>query len=154
MIHGAFILGLPGETDRTIEETIRFACMLDLDTIQVSLAAPYPGTQLYDWLVARGYLNEGGSLVGTNGFQDVMVSYPDLPSERIFEGVERFYRKFYFRPRYIARQVGRMIVDRSERRRLLSEGRQFLRFLRERTTSRRCGRDNTRNAEANGSLTP
>jgi len=154
MIHGAFILGLPGETERTIEETIRFACMLDLDTIQVSLAAPYPGTQLYDWLVARGYLNEGGSLVGTNGFQDVMVSYPDLPSERIFEGVERFYRKFYFRPSYIARQVGRMIVHRSERRRLLSEGRQFLRFLRERTTSRRYGRDNTCNAEANRSLTP
>jgi len=154
MIHGAFILGLPGETERTIEETIRFACTLDLDTIQVSLAAPYPGTQLYDWLVARGYLNEGGSLVGTNGFQDVMVSYPDLPSERIFEGVERFYRKFYFRPSYIARQVGRMIVDRSERRRLLSEGRQFLRFLRERTTSRRYGRDNACNAEANRSLTP
>src|SRR5262249_61032743 len=43
MIHGAFILGLPGETERTIEETIRFACALDLDTIQVSLAAPYPG---------------------------------------------------------------------------------------------------------------
>jgi len=141
MIHGAFILGLPGETERTIEETIRFACSLDLDTIQVSLAAPYPGTQLYDWLIARGYLNEGGSLVGTNGFQDVMVSYPDLPSERIFEGVERFYRKFYFRPSYIARQIARIAVDRSERRRLLSEGRQFLRFLRERRSSRRYGRD-------------
>jgi len=154
MIHGAFILGLPGETERTIEETIRFACALDLDTIQVSLAAPYPGTELYDWLVARGYLKEGGSLVGTNGFQDVMVSYPDLPSERIFEGLERFYRKFYFRPRYIARQVARMTFDRSERRRLLSEGRQFLRFLRERKSSRRYHFDRTRNAEPNRSSTP
>jgi hopanoid biosynthesis associated radical SAM protein HpnJ len=134
MIHGAFILGLPGETEKTIEETIRFACELDLDTIQVSLAAPYPGTQLYDWLVGNGYLNEGGSLVSAEGFQDVMVNYPDLPSGRIFAGVERFYRKFYFRPRYIARQVARMVVDRSERKRLLSEGRQFLRFLRERRT--------------------
>lgn len=134
MIHGAFILGLPGETEKTIEETIRFACDLDLDTIQVSLAAPYPGTQLYDWLVGKGHLNEGGSLVSAEGFQDVMVNYPDLPSGRIFAGVERFYRKFYFRPRYIARQVARMVVDRSERKRLLSEGRQFLRFLRERRT--------------------
>jgi hopanoid biosynthesis associated radical SAM protein HpnJ len=140
MIHGAFILGLPGETEKTIDQTIRFACELDLDTIQVSLAAPYPGTQLYDWLVARGYLNDGGSLVAASGFQDVMVNYPDLPSERIFGGVERFYRKFYFRPRYIARQVARMIVDRSERKRLLSEGRQFLRFLRERKASRRAAR--------------
>jgi hopanoid biosynthesis associated radical SAM protein HpnJ len=134
MIHGAFILGLPGETEKTIEETIRFACELDLDTIQVSLAAPYPGTQLYDWLVGKGYLNEGGSLVSAEGFQDVMVNYPDLPSDRIFAGVERFYRKFYFRPRYIARQVAHMVVDRSERKRLLSEGRQFVRFLRERRT--------------------
>src|SRR5262249_16018028 len=136
MIHGAFIVGLPGETEKTLDDTIRFACELDLDTIQVSLAAPYPGTQLYDWLVARGYLKESGSLVSANGFQDVMVSYPDLPSERIFEGVVRFYRRFYFRPRYIARQIARMVVDRSERKRLLSEGRQFLRFLRERKTRR------------------
>ena len=137
MIHGAFILGLPGESERTIEETIRFACDLDLDTIQVSLAAPYPGTQLYDWLVRKGYMNESGSLVSGKGFQDVMVNYPDLPAERIFEGVERFYRRFYFRPRFIGRQVAWMIVDRAERKRLLSEGRQFLRFLRERRTSRR-----------------
>jgi len=123
-----------------IAETIRFACDLDLDTIQVSLAAPYPGTQLYDWLVEKGYLNERGSLVTDSGFQDVMVSYPDLPAERIFEGVERFYRRFYFRPRYIGRQVARMVVDRSERRRLLSEGRQFLRFLRERRSHRRGAR--------------
>lgn len=137
MIHGAFILGLPGETERTIEETIRFACELDLDTIQVSLAAPYPGTQLYDWLAERRYLNAGGSLVSEAGFQDVMVRYPDLSSERIFGGVEHFYRRFYFRPRYIGRQVARMVVDRSERKRLLSEGRQFLRFLRERRRGRR-----------------
>ena len=47
-IHGTFILGLPGETRETIAETIRFAREIDPDTIQVSLAAPYPGTALYD----------------------------------------------------------------------------------------------------------
>ncbi|MGA8660367.1 MAG: hopanoid biosynthesis associated radical SAM protein HpnJ, partial [Chthoniobacterales bacterium] len=46
-IHGTFILGLPGETLQTIEETIEFAKRLDLFSIQVSLAAPYPGTELY-----------------------------------------------------------------------------------------------------------
>ena len=103
----------------------------------MSLAAPYPGTQLYDWLIGKGYMNERGSLVSGTGFQDVMVNYPDLPAERIFEGVDRFYRRFYFRPRFIGRQVARMIVDRAERKRLLSEGRQFLRFLRERRSYRR-----------------
>src|SRR5207244_13198711 len=46
-IHGTFILGLPGETRQTIDETVRFACELDPDTIQVSLAAPYPGPAPY-----------------------------------------------------------------------------------------------------------
>jgi hopanoid biosynthesis associated radical SAM protein HpnJ len=137
MIHGAFILGLPGETEKTIEETIQFACDLDPDTIQVSLAAPYPGTEFYDWLVEKGWLNETGSLVGAKGFQDVMVNYPDIAPERIFEGVERFYRRFYFRPKYMARQVVKMIFDRTERKRLLKEARQFFRFLRERKASRR-----------------
>ena len=45
-IHGTFILGLPGETKETIEETIRFAAEINPHTIQVSLAAPYPGTEL------------------------------------------------------------------------------------------------------------
>ncbi|MEJ0007734.1 MAG: radical SAM protein [Steroidobacteraceae bacterium] len=44
LIHGTFILGLPGETTETIEKTIRFAKEINPHTIQVSLAAPYPGT--------------------------------------------------------------------------------------------------------------
>ena len=45
-IHGTFILGLPGETKETIEETIRFANEINPHTIQVSLAAPYPARPL------------------------------------------------------------------------------------------------------------
>ena len=46
LIHGTFILGLPGETRETIEETIRFAQEMRPETLQVSLASPYPGTAL------------------------------------------------------------------------------------------------------------
>src|SRR5450759_2369266 len=46
-IHGTFIMGLPGETKETIEETIRYATEINPHTIQVSLAAPYPGTFLF-----------------------------------------------------------------------------------------------------------
>ncbi|MBU2824666.1 radical SAM protein, partial [Acidithiobacillus ferrooxidans] len=47
VIHGTFILGLPGETKETIQKTIDFAKEINPHTIQVSLAAPYPGTFLY-----------------------------------------------------------------------------------------------------------
>ncbi len=55
-IHGTFILGLPGETPETIRETIRFACEIEPETIQVSLAAPYPGTELYRQAQEQGWL--------------------------------------------------------------------------------------------------
>src|SRR5271154_4107135 len=58
LIHGTFILGLPGETTETIEKTINFAKEINPHTIQVSLAAPYPGTTLYKQAVAEGWLQE------------------------------------------------------------------------------------------------
>ena len=48
VIHGTFVLGLPIETPETIEQTIKYAMELDVFSIQVSLAAPYPGTELYE----------------------------------------------------------------------------------------------------------
>ena len=59
IIHGTFILGLPGETEETIEETIRFAKEINPHTIQVSLAAPYPGTFLYKQARENGWLDKG-----------------------------------------------------------------------------------------------
>ena len=63
-IHGTFIMGLPGETQETIEDTIRFAREINPHTIQVSLAAPYPGTELYRQARAEGWLDGADALVG------------------------------------------------------------------------------------------
>src|SRR5437762_13155710 len=101
MIHGAFILGLPGETPKTIDETIEFACDLEPDTIQVSLAAPYPGTEFYEWAKANGYLAPETELVGERGYQDCKLEYPEIASTEICKGVERFYEEFYFRRSYV-----------------------------------------------------
>src|SRR5580693_9341447 len=57
-VHGTFILGLPGETHETIEKTIQYAKEINPNTIQVSLAAPYPGTALYQEAVESGWLEE------------------------------------------------------------------------------------------------
>ena len=54
VIHGDFIMGLPGETRETIKNTIAFAKELDVETIQVSVAHAYPGTELYDHAVSNG----------------------------------------------------------------------------------------------------
>src|SRR5947209_5450847 len=84
-IHATFIMGLPGETKETIEETIRFAMEVNPHTLQVSLAAPYPGTFLYDQAVENGWLDaEHAELVDDHGIQIAPLQYPHLsPTERL-----------------------------------------------------------------------
>ncbi|RSY01733.1 radical SAM protein, partial [Sphingomonas koreensis] len=100
-IHGTFILGLPGETLETIEETIRYAIELNPHTIQVSLAAPYPGTFLYKQATENGWFDGSDHLLTDGGNQIAQLSYPHLPASVIFDKVEEFYKRFYFRPRKI-----------------------------------------------------
>src|SRR5207249_751229 len=127
-IHGTFIMGLPGETRETIEATIKFALEIDPHTIQVSLAAPYPGTALYREAQARGWL-EDDTLVDAGGVQTSVLGYPHLGRTEIFASLEQFYRRFYFRPRKVFAIAAEMARDRAVLRRRLGEGVEFLRFL-------------------------
>ena len=127
-IHGTFILGLPGETRDTIEATIRFAQEIDPHTLQVSLAAPYPGTALYREALERGWLESEG-LVDGRGTQASVIGYPHLPRTEIFRSLETFYRRFYFRPRKLVALGGEMLRDRTVMKRRLGEGLDFVRFL-------------------------
>jgi hopanoid biosynthesis associated radical SAM protein HpnJ len=129
-IHGTFIIGLPGETRETIEETIRFATEINPHTIQVSLAAPYPGTFLYDQAVKNGWLvNTGDDMVQGEGFQISSIAYPHLSQEEIFDAVATFYKRFYFRPRKIADITLEMLKSWEMTKRRLREGVEFMHFL-------------------------
>jgi hopanoid biosynthesis associated radical SAM protein HpnJ len=128
-VHGAFMVGLPGETRQSLEASMRFACELDPDTIQVSLATPYPGTEFYDFCRQHGYLQDEALVNGQTGYQQCIVDYPGLAAAEIFAAVPKFYRRFYFRPSYMARTALVMLRDPGERKRLLKEGRQFLHFM-------------------------
>jgi len=132
-IHGTFILGLPGETKETIEETIKFAMEINPHTIQVSLAAPYPGTYLYRQALQEGWLDQSNAgLVNAHGQQIAPLNYPHLSHTEIFDSVETFYRRFYFRSGKIASIVGEMARSPEMLKRRLREGVEFFRFLRER----------------------
>ncbi len=132
-IHGTFILGLPGETKETIQETIRFATEINPHTMQVSLAAPYPGTFLYKQAVENGWLDaEHADLIDEHGIQVAPLHYPHLSHTEMFDSVETFYRKFYFRAPKIASIVGEMVRSPQMMKRRLREGVEFFQFLRER----------------------
>ncbi|QJU57508.1 hopanoid biosynthesis associated radical SAM protein HpnJ [Sphingomonas sp. AP4-R1] len=132
VIHGTFILGLPGETLETIEETIEYAKEINPHTIQVSLAAPYPGTFLYKQAVENDWFDGTDHLLTDGGTQIAQLSYPHLPAAVIFDKVEEFYKRFYFRPRKIGAIVGEMVRDWDMMKRRLREGVEFFDFLRKR----------------------
>ena len=133
LIHGTFILGLPGESHDTIQETMKFAREMDCETIQVSLASPYPGTELYEYVKANGLLAVD-PLLDESGYQKCTIKYPGLSNDQIYGSVEKFYRNFYFRPRYILKAVRKMAKSPDERKRMLKEGREFLSTMWQRRT--------------------
>jgi radical SAM superfamily enzyme YgiQ (UPF0313 family) len=125
VVHGDFILGLPGETRETIQNTIAFAKELDVETIQVSVAHAYPGTELYDFAVKNGFLVKG-SMVDEGGHQLAHIEYPGLPADEILDSVHRFYDEYYFRPKAIFRILRKAAFDSNDRKRLYREARTFL----------------------------
>jgi radical SAM superfamily enzyme YgiQ (UPF0313 family) len=132
-IHGTFILGLPGETVETIRETKEFAKRINPHTIQVSLAAPYPGTFLYNQAVQNGWLDaEHAELIDEHGIQIAPLHYPHLSHKEIFTSLEGFYREFYFRPNKIGAIVKEMVTQEGMMKRRLREGVEFFQFLKER----------------------
>ncbi len=80
------------------------------------------------WISSDSFLDD-------SGHQKCVINYPGLSNTEIFNSVEEFYNKFYFRPKYIARSIGRMLIDGDERRKLLKEGKQYLAYMRKRKDS-------------------
>jgi hopanoid biosynthesis associated radical SAM protein HpnJ len=124
-VHGDFILGLPGETRETIRRTIDFAKEMDVETIQVSMAHAYPGTELYDFVVKNGFLNKH-KMVDDSGQQLAHIEYPGLPADEVMDSVHAFYDEYYFRPKAVYRIVRKAFFNSGERKRLYVEAKAFL----------------------------
>ena len=98
------------------------------------MAAPYPGTFLYNQAVENGWLDAANAeLINDKGVQIAPLHYPGvLTHEEIFHSVEDFYKKFYFRPTKIGSIVKEMVMDFDMMKRRLREGVEFRAFLKER----------------------
>jgi len=128
VVHGDFIMGLPGETRETINNTIAFAKELDVETIQVSVAHAYPGTELYDYAVSNGFIVGDNKMVDEGGHQLAHIEYPGLPADEILSAVHRFYDEYYFRPKAVFRILKKAAFDSNDRKRLYKEAKTFLKL--------------------------
>jgi radical SAM superfamily enzyme YgiQ (UPF0313 family) len=103
-VHGCFVIGLPGETEKTAQESIDFALSLGLTTLQFSGAVPFPGTKLFETCDANGWIKtKEWSQWLDNGEQQGVVEYPGISFQAIAKYVDAGLKKFYFRPSYMLR---------------------------------------------------
>jgi anaerobic magnesium-protoporphyrin IX monomethyl ester cyclase len=96
---GYFIIGLPGETEETIQQTIAFSKELPLDLALFHIAAPYPGTPFFFEVVENGWFRSGTTWEEVDMDESTVLDYPGLPSERIEYWARRAFREWALRPK-------------------------------------------------------
>ncbi|MDD3052678.1 MAG: radical SAM protein [Candidatus Cloacimonetes bacterium] len=103
LVHGDFIIGLPGETHETAQATLNYIKEIEPDIIQVAVATPIPGTAFYDYVKNNGYLtiDDMSESIDENGYQKCIVSYPGFSKDDIEKWVNRILKTDYLNPRYV-----------------------------------------------------
>jgi len=102
--YATVIFGLPGETKKTIKQTIDFIKKLNPDFVQFSIATPYPGTEFFKQAQEKNWL----TFKKWNDYDSIdksMIEYPNLSKKEIEQAVNTAYKQFYFRPKYLLGQL-------------------------------------------------
>ncbi|MBA4356648.1 MAG: hypothetical protein C0405_02855 [Desulfovibrio sp.] len=105
-VRAAFMIGNPGETRQSLEDTMNFAIRLNPDLVIFNIATPFPGTEMFQWAEEHGLLT-------TKDWEDYDLSRPVMTLPTLAQAdLERFYsrayRRFYLRPGYILQRLGKI----------------------------------------------
>lgn len=104
---GFFMIGLPGETAKTIRDTINFAKELDPDFAKFLILKPFPGSEVFEELHSQNLIfNYDYELYGV--YTRPVHRLPSLTAEEIFKWQKKAYREFYFRPKKLLQHVLRI----------------------------------------------
>ena len=123
---GYFIIGLPGETEETIRQTIDFSKKLPLDIALFHVAAPYPGTPFFFEVVQNGWFRPGTRWEQVDMDKGTVLDYPNLQAERLLYWQKRAFREWAFRPGPILTYLKMLVSDWSTIRSAISVGLQHL----------------------------
>jgi anaerobic magnesium-protoporphyrin IX monomethyl ester cyclase len=123
---GYFIIGLPGETEVTIRETIDFAKKLPLDIALFHVAAPYPGTPFFFEVVENNWFRQGTRWEQVDMDKGTVLDYPDLPAEKLLYWQKRAFREWAFRPGPALTYLKMLLYDWSTMKTALNVGMQHI----------------------------
>ncbi|OGV37099.1 MAG: hypothetical protein A2X48_04620 [Lentisphaerae bacterium GWF2_49_21] len=104
---GFFLLGLPEEDLKTIEETIEFAIKLDPDIAKFHILKPYPKSIVYEQLKQQGLIIDE-NYIHYGIHTGPVHRLPSVSQEQLLNLQKRAYRRFYMRPEKIIREISRL----------------------------------------------
>lgn len=128
--HAHMMLGMPGETKQTLEETFRFVRRIRPSTVTFGICTPYAGTEMFDEVAKRRPEMQDGSGLNLKGLHEKSFFnqyFTDLTPEELESTLRKAYRAFYFRPGYVVERLGK-VRNLDELRRLTMAGTQVLGF--------------------------
>ncbi|RMG96093.1 MAG: radical SAM protein, partial [Chloroflexi bacterium] len=123
---GYFIIGLPGETEETIRQTIDFSKRLPLDIALFHVAAPYPGTPFFFEVVKNGWFRPGTRWEQVDMDKGTVLDYDGLSAEQLLYWQKRAFREWAFRPGPVMTYLKMLMSDISTIKSALSVGLQHL----------------------------
>ena len=130
-VHGCFMVGNPGETKETMNETLKFAMKLNPDSVQFFPLIVYPGTKLYLWAKKNKYLhtNNYSEWLTTEGLHNCVIDLENLSSVQLTEFCNLARRKYYLRPKYIFKKIKQNILHPKEITNTIKSGKIFMKYL-------------------------
>jgi len=131
LVHGCFIIGLPGETKETARRTIDFAKELDPDDVQFFPLIVYPNTEAYDWAQKNKYLitTDFSKWNIPKGWHNCLVSRPGLTNEEVLELCDQAKIEFYLRPKFILKTLKLSLTNKDEAKRVFKASKVFLKYI-------------------------
>jgi anaerobic magnesium-protoporphyrin IX monomethyl ester cyclase len=138
LIHGCFLVGVPGETKESLQKTLSLAKELNPDTAQFFPIMVYPGTEAYQWAQEQNYLitNDFRQWVTEDGLHNCVISRPGLSNKDLVEFCDNSRREFYLRPSYITKKIMMSLTSYHEFKRLVKGARSLSKFILRGTTQR------------------
>jgi radical SAM superfamily enzyme YgiQ (UPF0313 family) len=103
-VWGFFIIGLPGETRKSVEETLNLAIDLDLDVAKFYVTTPMPGTELFETWKKAGFIKTF-KWSEYSFYKKPVYELPNMSADEILELHKYCFKKFYLRPKYLLKKM-------------------------------------------------